>query len=133
MGLEDLETLERIFSRSNQLATVVRYTSAYRRRVLIDLFFQQWDDERYLNLGKMLLENYKQALDVIADKELAVSNTMAQYHLTQDDLDKFTKQEREYINTVGKEDPSDTFAVAYVAALEKLRGIKCARFSFREH
>src|ERR1700679_1247091 len=30
MGLEDLETLERVFSSSNALAAVTRYSSAYR-------------------------------------------------------------------------------------------------------
>jgi hypothetical protein len=43
MGLEDLETLERVFSSSNQLAAVTRYMSKYCRRVFIDLFFKQWD------------------------------------------------------------------------------------------
>ena len=58
MGIEDLETLERIFSFSNQLAAVTRYASAYRRQVFIDLFFKQWDEEKYQNLGLMLYNNY---------------------------------------------------------------------------
>ena len=33
MGLEDLETLECVFSSSNALAAVTRYASAYRRRL----------------------------------------------------------------------------------------------------
>ena len=58
MGIEDLETLERIFSFSNQLAAVMRYASAYHRQVFIDLFFKQWDEEKYQNLGLMLYNNY---------------------------------------------------------------------------
>ncbi|RDB25832.1 hypothetical protein Hypma_006599 [Hypsizygus marmoreus] len=39
MGIEDLETLERVFSLSNALAPITRYMTAYRRRVFIDLYF----------------------------------------------------------------------------------------------
>ncbi len=35
-GLEDLKTLERVFSASNQLASITRYASAYLRRLFID-------------------------------------------------------------------------------------------------
>ncbi|KAH0833455.1 hypothetical protein J3R83DRAFT_12574 [Lanmaoa asiatica] len=38
-GLEDLSTMERIFSASNQLAPVIRYATAYNRRTFIDMFF----------------------------------------------------------------------------------------------
>ena len=47
MGLEDLEGMEHIFSGSNQLASVVRYASAYHRRQFIDLYLQQWDADKY--------------------------------------------------------------------------------------
>ncbi|PCH43265.1 hypothetical protein WOLCODRAFT_47945, partial [Wolfiporia cocos MD-104 SS10] len=46
-GIEDLETLERIFSASNNLASVTLHASASRRRVLIDTYFKQWDEEKY--------------------------------------------------------------------------------------
>lgn len=65
MGLEDLETLERLFSSSNQLASITRYMSPYRRRVFIDLFLQQWDREKYQNLATMIHNNYVQALDIL--------------------------------------------------------------------
>jgi hypothetical protein len=31
IGIEDLETLERVFSSSNQLAPIIRYATAFRR------------------------------------------------------------------------------------------------------
>jgi hypothetical protein len=37
-GLEDLETLEHIFSSSNQLATVIRYATAFRDVFLLTCF-----------------------------------------------------------------------------------------------
>lgn len=41
LGLEDLETLERIFSASNSVTTVTCYLTAYHHRVFIDLFLWQ--------------------------------------------------------------------------------------------
>ena len=67
LGLEDLETLKRIFSASNSVATITRYLTAYCCRVFIDLFLQQWDEEKYANLGNFFYNNYKQALDIIKD------------------------------------------------------------------
>lgn len=40
VGLEDFETMEWIFIASNKLALIVRYATAYRRRLLIDVYFQ---------------------------------------------------------------------------------------------
>ncbi|KAE9386543.1 hypothetical protein BT96DRAFT_960562 [Gymnopus androsaceus JB14] len=65
MGLKDLETLERLFSASNQLASITRYMSPYRRHVFINLFLQQWDCDKYQNVATMLHNNYIQALDLL--------------------------------------------------------------------
>ncbi|KAJ3872118.1 hypothetical protein F5051DRAFT_445496 [Lentinula edodes] len=70
-GLKDLETLERFFSSSNQLASVTHYMSSYRRRVFIDMFLQQWDREKYHNLATMLHNNYIQALNILQNEEPA--------------------------------------------------------------
>ncbi|KAF9487279.1 hypothetical protein BDN71DRAFT_1485354 [Pleurotus eryngii] len=59
-GIEDLETLERVFSVSNQLANVTRYSSAFRWRLFIDTFFHQWDEDKYLNLGNEEIEYVSQ-------------------------------------------------------------------------
>ena len=67
LGLEDLETLKCIFSTSNSVATITRYLTAYCCRVFIDLFLQQWDEEKCVNLGNFFYNNYKQALDIIKD------------------------------------------------------------------
>lgn len=36
-----METLEHVFSASNELASVTRYASPYRRRLLIEVHFKQ--------------------------------------------------------------------------------------------
>ncbi|EIW75720.1 hypothetical protein CONPUDRAFT_26328, partial [Coniophora puteana RWD-64-598 SS2] len=49
-GLEDFGIMERIFSLSNNLAIVVRYSSAFTRHQFIDMYFIQWDQDRFQNL-----------------------------------------------------------------------------------
>ncbi|KAL7283095.1 hypothetical protein ACG7TL_002520, partial [Trametes sanguinea] len=123
MGLEDLETLERVFSASNQLAPITRHASAFRRRMLIDTFFQQWDDEKYQNLGEMLYNNYVQALEIISDLSLFVADSMRSLAITADDLARFEKEEREYFAALSDEAEWDVHAVAYVEALQQLRAL----------
>ncbi|KAI0676297.1 hypothetical protein C8Q78DRAFT_960152, partial [Trametes maxima] len=123
MGIEDLETMERIFSSSNQLASVIRYATAYRRRVLIDLFFQQWDIEKYLNLGKMLFDNYHQALDIIKELEIVVTEGMKSLGVTAADLERFAAEERAYLGLLGKETPEDLHEIAYVETLQEYRSL----------
>lgn len=123
MGLEDLETMERIFSASNALAVIIRYASPFRRRVLIDLFFQQWDDEKYLNLGKMLYDNFRQALAIINEQGIVVQEAMRSLGLKADDLVRLADEERAYIGSLGKESAEDLHQIAYVEAMEELRAI----------
>ncbi|KAH9846255.1 hypothetical protein C2E23DRAFT_872456 [Lenzites betulinus] len=122
-GLEDLETMERIFSASNHLAPIIRYATAYRRRVFIDLFYKQWDSEKYINLAKMLYENYRQALSTIKELEPVVSGAMAALDLTREDLERFTAEEQVYLNTLGKETNEDIHQIAYVEKLQELRSV----------
>jgi Kyakuja-Dileera-Zisupton transposase len=124
MGIEDLETLERIFSFSNQLAAVTRYSSAYRRQVFIDLFFGQWDEEKYQNLGLMLYNNYQQALDIISKESRALAEAMTSLGVNEKVLDQWHKEEIEYFKTLGKEPEWDIHAMAYVELLQELRDLK---------
>ena len=64
-GLEDFSVMECIFSMSNQLASITHYASAYTHQLAINVFFQQWDEDCYLNLGQTLQRNYLQALQII--------------------------------------------------------------------
>jgi len=124
MGLEDLETMERIFSASNQVAPLTRYASAYNRRVYVDMFFKNWDDEKYLNLGTMLYNNYVQALKIIRTEGSALADTKASLGIGDGDLEKWTDEQEKYFETLGKEPEYDIHAVTYVELLQKLRDIK---------
>ena len=120
MGIEDLETMERIFSSSNQVAGVTRYASAYHRRVFVDMFFQQWDDDKYRNLASMLSNNYRQAVSIIKDEGAAVEETMKASSITSSDLEAWHHEQVSFFDTVGEESRWDIHAMAYVELLQEL-------------
>ena len=124
IGLEDLETLERIFSQSNQLAPVTRYASAYRRHALIDLYFKHWDSEKYGNLGLMLYNNYRQAVDIINTKTPILQESLTSLQMTREQLQELESEERQYFATLRDEAPWDLHAVAYVEALQDLQSAR---------
>lgn len=51
IGLEDLESCERIFSSSNSTARVIRHSSHFHWVQFLDLHFSQWNDDRYEDLS----------------------------------------------------------------------------------
>ncbi|KAG6835638.1 hypothetical protein H0H93_016291 [Arthromyces matolae] len=119
MGLEDLETLERVFSSSNGLGSITRYMTAFRRRMFIDLHFQQWDAEKYANLATMLHQNYVQALHIIENNDIDVGEVLRLKGLTEDNLVSFIEDERTFFSTLGKEPDDDLHAIAYVELLHE--------------
>ncbi|KAF8161430.1 hypothetical protein B0H34DRAFT_781939 [Crassisporium funariophilum] len=121
MGLEDLETLERVFSASNVLAGVTQYMSRYQRRVFIDLFFKQWDTEKYENIGNMIHNNYLQALWVIEKEEPALHKAKTELGITDENFQNWQQEEATYFRSLGKEPKDDVRRVAYVELLLKFR------------
>lgn len=128
-GLEDFETMERIFSASNALASVTRYASPYRRRLFIDTFFHQWDLDKFDNLGTFILNNYKQALSTLSEDVPALRKSMEQFNLTEADLDRWEEEETEFFSQLGKEPEGNTLQVEYVELLQALQaaGVKRAQ------
>ena len=120
VGIEDLETMEQIFSSSNQVAGVTRYASAYHHRVFVDMFFQQWDDDKYRNLASMLSNNYRQAMSIIKDEGAAIEETMKALSITSSDLESWHHEQVSFFDTVGEESRWDIHAMAYVELLQEL-------------
>ncbi|KAI1781831.1 hypothetical protein LXA43DRAFT_977885 [Ganoderma leucocontextum] len=118
-GIEDLETLERLFSASNSLAPVTRYASRYRRKAFIHMFLQQWDREKYANLGLMLYNNYVQALEIIATLGPAVEEALRELNLTREQLGTLQAEEKEYFVALRDEDPANLHTIVYVELLEE--------------
>ncbi|KAG6874966.1 hypothetical protein C0992_005766, partial [Termitomyces sp. T32_za158] len=123
MGLEDLKTLERVFSSSNQLGSVTRYMSRYRRRVFIDMFFQQWDAEKYKNLATILYNNYVKALRIIECKAPELKKSKVYFNIQPGDLAKWQSEKLEHFSTLGQEPEEDILKITYVELLIQLREI----------
>jgi hypothetical protein len=51
-GIEDLETCERIFSSSNSACGIIRHASYFHWVQYLDLHFDQWDKDKYIELSK---------------------------------------------------------------------------------
>lgn len=119
-GIEDLETLERVFGGSNKLSPIVRYASAYRRLALIHAYFTQWDREKYANIGMMQFNNYKQALEIIAKQTPALDDALVDIGYTREQLKVFNDEERHFFKTLRDEDEKNLWTINYVETLQKL-------------
>ncbi|KAH9911787.1 uncharacterized protein BXZ73DRAFT_56780 [Epithele typhae] len=122
-GIEDLETMERIFSGSNALASITRYASKYRRHAMIVLYFRRWDEEKYTNLAVFLRNNFLQAMKIIEESEPFLASILPQLNLTEEKLIEAAEDERVYFATLRDENPEDEWAQSYVERLEDLRAM----------
>ena len=57
-GLEDLETCECVFVGSNAVAHLTRHATSFHRHWFMDMYFQQWDMDKYANLGAKLYQSF---------------------------------------------------------------------------
>ncbi|KAG1785797.1 uncharacterized protein HD556DRAFT_1456348 [Suillus plorans] len=143
LGLEDLETCERIFSASNAVAPIIRHASYFHWLQFIDLHFQQWDSDRYLELsmvlfkvlelvfdapilGKFLYNNYKQALGIIDDLSPAVKELKLALNISDGDFERWNMEELEFLETLTEETEEDIEAMTYVEALRSLAKAEAA-------
>ncbi|KAG0692671.1 hypothetical protein DFH29DRAFT_882163 [Suillus ampliporus] len=120
LGIEDLETCERVFSGSNAVAPLICHASYFHWLQFIDLQFDQWDQDRYQELSQFLYNNYKQALDIINDVTPTVEELKAQLDLTDADFHRWNVEELEYLESLASEVEYDPQKTAYVEALQSL-------------
>ncbi|KAG2743926.1 hypothetical protein P692DRAFT_20878574 [Suillus brevipes Sb2] len=107
-GLEDLETMEHVFSASNAVARTMRYATQYHWTQALDLHFQQWDNDK---------NNYVQAQGLIDEYTDAVASLSSSLGLTETDFERWIDEERQFLMDL-KEEPSDrVLACSYVQAL----------------
>ena len=135
-GLEDLETCKRIFAGSNATAPLIRHASHFHYVQYLDLHFNQWDMDRYLELskynvcafwceispilGRFLFNNYKQAFSLITDYSKDLDAYRALYPTQTLNFEAWASEELEYLKNVATEPMQDTLAIKYVEALELL-------------
>ncbi|KIJ60264.1 hypothetical protein HYDPIDRAFT_99045, partial [Hydnomerulius pinastri MD-312] len=120
-GIEDLETCERIFAGSNAVAPVVRHASYFHWLQFIDLQFNQWDQDHYLELSKFLYNNYKQAIDIIENLAPVVNELKTALGITDADFVQWNTKEREYLRRLSKAQMKDVQGAEYVEVLEDLQ------------
>ncbi|KAG1726792.1 uncharacterized protein EDB91DRAFT_1239604 [Suillus paluster] len=111
LGLEDLETCERIFASSNSAAVLIRHASPFHWMQYLDLHFDQWDVDRYTELTLQIIKTNMPLLDEFKRVQ----------NITDLDFVNWRNEEYEYLSQVAVEPASDAVAVAYVEQLEKLR------------
>ncbi|KAJ3003115.1 hypothetical protein NUW54_g1805 [Trametes sanguinea] len=87
----------------------------------INQYFRQWDHEKYSNLGLMLYNNLRQALDIIQSQSLVLEQALESLQLSLDDLKRFSNEERIFFLQLRDEEDDNLYAVAYVEALQELR------------
>ncbi|KAI6001444.1 hypothetical protein EDD15DRAFT_2361851 [Pisolithus albus] len=122
LGLEDLETCERTFSKSNALASTVRYATAFHRQQAINAYFEHNDIfEIYANLTNFLFDNYKQALTIIHDSKAILTNLKRDLSVDDDGIfHRWLEEEKKYLEGLSREPPEETLQMEYWQRLGKL-------------
>ncbi|KAI6020395.1 hypothetical protein BKA83DRAFT_4495156 [Pisolithus microcarpus] len=122
LGLEDLETCERTFSKSNALASTVRYATAFHRQQAINAYFEHNNHfEIYVNLTNFLFDNYKQALTIIHDSKTILPNLKRDLSIDNDDsiFYRWLEEEKEYLEGLSREPLEETLHMEYWQRLGK--------------
>ncbi|KAJ7858418.1 hypothetical protein B0H13DRAFT_2237590 [Mycena leptocephala] len=122
LGLEDLEGCERFFSKSNALSRCTRYASVFHHRQTITTYMAHVDNfETYANLSKFLVNNYRQALEIL-EREDSLRFAMGQAGIPSTEVfEERLRQEKEYLNMLSKEDPEETDQMEYYQQLGHAR------------
>jgi hypothetical protein len=92
--------------------------------VFLDLFFKQWDEDKYSNLGTMLLNNYRQAQQILSTETIALKEAMSSLGIQEEDLVNWWSEEIQYFQTLGKEPEWDAHAVVYVELLQQMQELE---------
>lgn len=101
--------------------------SAYRRRLYIEAYFQQWDEDKYLNTGTFILNNYRQALGILEHDAHALREVMVFLEISEEQMVEWEKEELTFFATLGEGEPYDIRKVAYVELLQEYRDLDTAR------
>ncbi|KAF8491772.1 hypothetical protein JB92DRAFT_3085088 [Gautieria morchelliformis] len=110
-GLEDFETCERVFSRSNALASSTRHTSAFHRRQLIHRWFETWNQEKVAEMSS----------GQIATLSPCIEASMKAMNLpSAQTFEEWREAEKEYLSNLKHEPEGDILKMQYLETLVKL-------------
>ncbi|KAJ3745615.1 hypothetical protein DFH05DRAFT_1610652 [Lentinula detonsa] len=121
LGIEHLEQCKTFFSESNELASSVHHMSVFHRRQAIARYCYHHDNlEAYSRLSKLLVDNYKQAVDIQATLP-ALAKTMSDLGIPSvDTFNQWLKEEKDYLSGLKKEPAEETVQMEYYKKLVKL-------------
>ncbi|KAI6016132.1 hypothetical protein BKA83DRAFT_4465493 [Pisolithus microcarpus] len=122
LGLEDLETCKCMFSKSNALASTVRYATAFHQQQAINVYFEHNDTfEIYANLTNFLFDNYKQVMTIIHDNKAVLTNLKCNLSIDDDSIfHRWLEEEKKYLEGISREPLEDMLRVKYWQRLGKL-------------
>jgi hypothetical protein len=139
-GLEDFEGNERIFSESNSLAASTRHASEFHRKQAIIRHFDRWNLDKYAELsnvflfnitlllilnclvGKFMLNNYRQAADILATQPQALATMMVALNIpSEETFRQWHMEERQYLQSLKKEPEREVLEFEYLKNLMRLQ------------
>ncbi|KIK20324.1 hypothetical protein PISMIDRAFT_13075 [Pisolithus microcarpus 441] len=122
LRLEDLEGCEQAFSKSNALAPSTCYASIFHRRQAITCYFEHNDEmEVYANLMKFLLNNYKQALDLLSNSCATLERLMCELGVSDPTIFRqWLDEEHVYLKSLLWEPAEETLQMEYWQRLVNL-------------
>ena len=138
LRIEDLETCEWIFSKSNALASATCYVNAFHHQQAISTYFQYQDDfETYANLSTcrfcfvlvktncrtsdFLYNNYKQALGILTEGKSILPGLMRDLGIVNTAIfETWLREEKAYLEALCHEPEEETLAMEYWQRLVKL-------------
>ncbi|KAI0323191.1 hypothetical protein GY45DRAFT_1265025, partial [Cubamyces sp. BRFM 1775] len=123
VGKEDFEGCERCFSESNALAPGTRLSTAFHRHQAIEQFFGFWSDQKHAESGKFILDNYRQALDIIKDDTAVLELLCKQLGIGPSDFEQYLQDEQKYYTSRRVEPPEVAAELDYVESLHRLRSL----------
>ncbi|KAG2031492.1 hypothetical protein BDR03DRAFT_986359 [Suillus americanus] len=114
-GPRGSQKCEQTFSKSNSLASALRYASVFHRRQAIDSYFKHNDDfEVYTNLSDFLYNNYKQALDILHDGNAALPKLMQELKVGDVSIfERWLEDEKAYLVSLMREPEEETLQMEY--------------------
>ncbi|KAG2139151.1 uncharacterized protein EDB93DRAFT_1253076 [Suillus bovinus] len=126
LGLEDLEMCEHTFSKSNSLAPTTCYSSIFHcQQAIISYFEYNNDYEVYANLSNFLYNNYKQALNIIANSRITLPKSMQDLDITQESIfEDWLMKEKTYLQSPHTEPEHETLQMEYWQKLVNLGASK---------
>ncbi|KAG0700154.1 hypothetical protein DFH29DRAFT_876763 [Suillus ampliporus] len=122
LGLEDLETCEHTFSKSNSLALALHYASVFHRQQATDSYFEHNDDlEVYANLSNFLHSNYKQALDILTNGNTVLPKVMQDLSVADESVfECWLEEEKIFLEGLTQEPDEETLQMEYWQKLVNL-------------